>query len=103
MRHSGVAANICGKRRNQAEEQLRRRRVRFYSGPPLPVTRSMASASKQEDDASELRFGPDFQNSHCLTNGEVALILEQQLGSSEQKGIQPKKCARAKHSAPLDV
>ena len=63
----------------------------------------MASASKQEDDASELRFGPDFQNSHCLTNGEVALILEQQLGSSEQKGIQPKKCARAKHSAPLGV
>jgi hypothetical protein len=31
----------------------------------------------EQEDASELKLGPEFENAPCLFNGEVALILQE--------------------------
>mmetsp|Transcript_24885 Transcript_24885/g.54364 ORF Transcript_24885/g.54364 Transcript_24885/m.54364 type:complete len:145 (+) Transcript_24885:251-685(+) len=44
----------------------------------------------EEEDASLCKFGPDFQDADCLFNADVAIILENKIQVSQQKGIQPK-------------
>jgi len=43
----------------------------------------------EEEDASSLKFGEDFEDAHCLLNAEVALILEHKL-KEMQPGVQMK-------------
>ncbi|KAL1523195.1 hypothetical protein AB1Y20_018148 [Prymnesium parvum] len=51
---------------------------------------SSARRGLEDEDASTLTFGPDFQDAACLLNSEVALMLESRLTNSapstQQKG-----------------
>eukprot|EP00743_Colponemidia_sp_Colp-15_P007204 GILK01007779.1.p1 GENE.GILK01007779.1~~GILK01007779.1.p1 ORF type:complete len:131 (-),score=31.88 GILK01007779.1:104-496(-) len=33
-------------------------------------------ATQEEEDAAELKLGPDFTNAKCLMNSEIAIVLE---------------------------
>ncbi|ELR25354.1 DNAdirected RNA polymerase II subunit rpb4, putative [Acanthamoeba castellanii str. Neff] len=46
------------------------------------------AAQQEEEDASLLRLGLDFQNANCLLNSEVAILLEhrQQTAAVQEEG-----------------
>lgn len=45
----------------------------------------------ETEDAAELSLGDDFRNETCLSNAEVAVILEKQKSDyeSQEKGLTP--------------
>ena len=42
----------------------------------------------EEEDAAELRLGPDFSDAHCLSMAEVKLICDSKLEDDKDKGEQ---------------
>mmetsp|Transcript_24774 Transcript_24774/g.42706 ORF Transcript_24774/g.42706 Transcript_24774/m.42706 type:complete len:136 (+) Transcript_24774:44-451(+) len=53
----------------------------------------MSAPQNEEEDASQLKFGKDFQNCRCMLISEVNVIMDfrhqQKLKESEEEGISP--------------